>query len=554
MTPESRNRLRSFRSYFLGVLLPIGTAVALINAFVPAPERNDPRASAALTAAAGNEAQAEEQFGRLIQADSLDLELHRAYITAHFERPKTARGRQAPRDDSTIVRMYRAYAASANPAVADVGNYCLGLCEMKQDRYASGISFLNRVVNPRLPFLNNSKGFAFQKMGRADLAEQFFLRELDFGSNAEGAVANLSRLYYDRRDFNSLSEMRRNTAWKRFIPEDVLRFLLLHDRDAAGYFSQWMKSMLGHSQWDGILAAALILGVWFFYFVKIDVFEPERPGFLALALGLGMLFCLFCTALYDAAEYALGFRLTGRLLNDLLFCVVGIGLIEETVKIAPVLIMIRFARQADESFDFILYAAVSALGFAFIENLGYFRLSGLQNISGRALSAVMVHMGLTSLIMYGTYTAGRRSGRNVPAAFAASLAAACLIHGLYDFCLIQNERFSGLFLLSFAILVILVQGFGTVINNSINISEFFDAARTGRLRRMGRYLAYSLPYIAAFQYAVMALRFGPRNANAGAAQNLVVAFVLAWIVWLHLGNFQIEKNRVLPLFRKIRIS
>jgi hypothetical protein len=69
---------------------------------------------------------------------------------------------------------------------------------------------------------------------------------------------------------------------------------------------------------------------------------------------------------------------------------------------------------------------------------------------------------------------------------------------------------------------------------------------------MGRYLANSLPYVAAFQYAVMAFRFGPRNANADAFQSLVVAAALSWIVWLHLGNFEIEKGRLLPLFRKIR--
>jgi hypothetical protein len=267
-----------------------------------------------------------------------------------------------------------------------------------------------------------------------------------------------------------------------------------------------------------------------------------------------MLFCLMCTALYDTAEYALGFRLTGRALNDLVFCIFGIGLIEETVKIVPVFLIVRFFRQVDESIDYILYAAVSALGFAFIENLGYFELSGLHRISGRAMSAVMVHMGLTSLVMYGFLLARYKGRRGAPAVFALSLAAACVIHGLYDFCLIGDARFGGLFLLSFLILVLLVQGFGTVINNSINISVFFDSSKAERLRRMGRYLAYSLSYVVGFQYFIMAIRFGPGNANADAAQNLLVAFILVWIVWLHLGNFEIEKDKLLPLFRKIRSS
>jgi RsiW-degrading membrane proteinase PrsW (M82 family) len=523
----------------------------LINRFAPSPRRNDPRGLAELALAAGNPKSAEEQLLRLLGADSLNLELNRGCINAHFDRPKGKKG--GIRDDTTLVRRYRAYAASADPAARDVGNYCLGLCEMKENRYASGFTYLNRVGDSRLPFLNNSKGYALQKMGRTDLAEHFFMRELEFGSNIEGAVSNLSRLYVDRRDFGNLNALQRNAAWRRFIPEDIIRFIHLHGRDPARYIGQWMRSMLGHSPWDGVLAAGLILVIWFVYFIRMDVFEPERIGFLFLALGLGMVFCLFCTALYDIAEYSMGFRLTGRPLNDLLFCVVGIGLIEESVKIIPVLIMLRFTRQVNESFDYILYAAVSALGFAFIENLGYFQLSGLQNISGRALSSVMVHMGLTSMVMYGVLMARYRRGGSGAAAFLLSLAAACAIHGMYDFCLIEGARVYGLFLLSLLILILLVQGFGTVINNSINISSFFDESKAERLRRMGRYLAYSLPYVAAFQYAVMAFRFGPGNANAATFQNLLVASILAWIVWLHLGNFEIEKGKVLPMFRKIRV-
>jgi len=549
----NRRHSRSLLSYFLRVLLPIGAAVILINRFVPAPFPNDPKKRAEMAEAAGNTGPAEEQYLQLLAADSLDLELNRAFINAHFARPQGT-GRRGSRDDSTIVLRYRAYVSDENPAVRDVGNYCLGLCELKLNRFSSGFFFLDRVVNPKLPYLNNSKGFALQNMGRKDLAEHFFLKELEFGSNTEGAVSNLSRLYYERKDFRSLSDLRRNPAWGRFIPADILRFVLLHERAFRRYFLQWMESTLGHRLWDGILAAFCILLLWLAYFIQIDVFEPERISTVLLTLGLGMLSCLLCTVLYDTAEYALGFRLTGWPLNDLAFCIIGIGLIEETVKIVPVLMIVRFSRQVDESIDFVLYAAVSALGFAFIENLGYFHLSGLHRISGRALSAVMVHMGLTSLVMYGYLLARHKGRRGAQAVFALSLAAACVIHGLYDFCLIGDARFSGLFLLSFLILVLLVQGFGTAINNSINISAFFDASKAERLRRMGRYLAYSLSYVVGFQYIVMAIRFGPANANADAAQNLVVAFVLVWIVWLHLGNFEIEKNKILPLFRKIRTS
>ena len=84
-----------------------------------------------------------------------------------------------------------------------------------------------------------------------------------------------------------------------------------------------------------------------------------------------MLFAELCTLLYDFFDYSLGFKKSGEVVNDLFYCVFGIGLIEETVKIIPFLLMLKFSRQINESIDYVIYASVSALGFAFMENLIY---------------------------------------------------------------------------------------------------------------------------------------------------------------------------------------
>ncbi len=211
MTSGPKTHLRAFRSYLLRVLLPIGTIVLLVNQFVPAPFPEDPRKRADLTLNAGDVKSAEDQFLRLLHSDSLNVELNRAAINAHFDRPKGKNDRQ--REDTTIVRRYRAYASSADPAARDVGNYCLGLSELRQNRFSSGFSYLDRVADSKLPFLNNTKGYALLRMGRPDLAEGFFMRELEFGTNTEGAVTNLARRYFEKRDFRNLADLGRNPAW-----------------------------------------------------------------------------------------------------------------------------------------------------------------------------------------------------------------------------------------------------------------------------------------------------------------------------------------------------
>lgn len=60
-------------------------------------------------------------------------------------------------------------------------------------------------------------------------------------------------------------------------------------------------------------------------------------------------------------------------------------------------------REANEfySHDVLIYASVSALGFAFIENVLYFDVVGPHVIVGRALSSVLMHMALSTLALYG---------------------------------------------------------------------------------------------------------------------------------------------------------
>jgi RsiW-degrading membrane proteinase PrsW (M82 family) len=181
-----------------------------------------------------------------------------------------------------------------------------------------------------------------------------------------------------------------------------------------------------------------------------------------------MFFSELCIFFYDFLENGMGWKTGNGFVGDLVYCVFGIGVIEETVKIIPFLIMFKFTREINESVDYVIYAAVSALGFAFMENLIYFQDSGLDSITGRALICAVGHMSYSCIAVYGLfYCVYRKNGRHKLLYFAASFAAAVLFHGFYDL-ILMTKQVEFTFRMPFF--------FATVIGEVFIFSRIIDAA------------------------------------------------------------------------------
>ncbi|MDH5385252.1 MAG: PrsW family intramembrane metalloprotease, partial [Candidatus Aminicenantes bacterium] len=116
-----------------------------------------------------------------------------------------------------------------------------------------------------------------------------------------------------------------------------------------------------------------------------------------------------------------------------LFYSIGvIGLVEETFKFLPFLIIVVRLKAFDEKIDGIVYASTIALGFASYENFRYLAyLEGFE-LFGRAFASPLTHTIFSSI--WG-YTAGmaRISGKSFLTASLKGLAIAAFLHGLFDF-------------------------------------------------------------------------------------------------------------------------
>ena len=116
----------------------------------------------------------------------------------------------------------------------------------------------------------------------------------------------------------------------------------------------------------------------------------------------------------------------------LLYCVIGIGLLEETAKLAPVWLVCARWREFDEPVDGIVYASVSALGFASFENYKYMEFLEGAPMLARAAASPLTHAVFSSIWGYALGRA-RHDGTPVWRAVIPALALSALAHGVYDF-------------------------------------------------------------------------------------------------------------------------
>jgi RsiW-degrading membrane proteinase PrsW (M82 family) len=258
-----------------------------------------------------------------------------------------------------------------------------------------------------------------------------------------------------------------------------------------------------------LIISFLISFTWYRYLTWLDPFERETLGWeiTVFILACGTTFLTF--PLTDLVVPALGLQLDGTSWNDWWYCVIAIGLVEETVKLLPLLFILLFTRQADEPFDLILYGSISALGFAFVENTLYLQSTALYAVGGRVLFASVAHMFFTSIIAYSIAMARHRGAPVVPAG-VLGLVLAALAHGYYDFWLMGVGRPYVLTLIFFLGSIHLWRAMK---NNLVNLSPHYQEHMRPQPVMFRYRIINALLAIFLFTYVVKFLLAGRAEAN-----------------------------------------
>jgi len=195
-----------------------------------------------------------------------------------------------------------------------------------------------------------------------------------------------------------------------------------------------------------ILPIALAPGLfWLWYFYKRDVYEPEPLSLLTKLFFLGMV----ATALVWLLE-----TLASHVIEGLLFFVLAVPVIEESVKFIVVGLFAYRDREFDEPMDGIVYATATALGFATLENVIYILdqpsiSSVLITGTARAIMTVPGHALFGIFWGYGLGIAKFRPPGKRASIIIGGLLLGIAVHGIFNFLLDKSY-------LGFAILILII--------------------------------------------------------------------------------------------------
>lgn len=183
-----------------------------------------------------------------------------------------------------------------------------------------------------------------------------------------------------------------------------------------------------------------------YYIYKKDI-NKEPSGLLAKLFFAGVLSTILVLLLSGISEIFVPFL--GEEPENLnavqliIYVFIGIALIEEFCKWIMVYMISYNNKEFDELYDMIIYAVFVSLGFACLENILYVLGSGIQVGILRGLYAVPGHacdgifmgyfLGLAKLCEH------KKDLKNRNKNLALSLLVPSVLHGIYDYCIINEN-------------------------------------------------------------------------------------------------------------------
>lgn len=298
-----------------------------------------------------------------------------------------------------------------------------------------------------------------------------------------------------------------------------------------------------------IVLSAIIARVWLMYIKWIDVYEPERNVYLVTTFILSCFTLLLVFPVTDLIQ-SLGFNLNGDPINDFLYSTITIGLVEEVVKLIPLLIMISASKQLNEPIDYIVYASVSALGFAFIENILYIEKTGLSALSARLLYSSVAHMFFSSIVGYALAINVIKQRKRFFIHLTIGLVLASLAHGFYDFWLINKEFYFPIMTTIFYVGSLHI--WVTLKNNLINNTNFYRPDIKLDRENIKYKLITSIVFTIYIGYIAFAMLNGASAANTFLAHSATSFLFLVVYISLSFSSFNVVRGYIAPIRFPIR--
>lgn len=486
-------------------------------------------------------------YWKLIKVDSTIISNHFNFLKTYFQLPlaQNGRGRGTFKEYNEVVDYYRKLLSSSNSEVRDIGKFGRGMFFYHSGYVEEALTSFTNIYNQELPYLNYIYGSYF-RFGQYSKAIKYLKREISINSVNKDSYKELANTYFLMKRPYQLDSLLSNPVFFEHTTNKIKRYAYFKTKKIKAYsyaiFSRFFEGVNAY----GFLGALLILIIWFSYLLFIHRYLKKRWGTAMLILFLGMVFAFGTSLLTDFNSYVLGYRLKDEFFNDFIYCILGIGAIEELMKIIPLFLVMLFSKKLKEPIDYVVFASISALGFAFIENLIYFDDGGLKTIQGRSLSSTVTHMFNSSLIAYGIAIGKFAKKKNWGWYCFFFYILSSTFHGFYDFWLINSLARTFSFITFIWLLVSMVL-WVSVINNCLNNSYNRNIIWTYNPERLNSYLLFGLSAIFLLEYVLVAWRFNADVANAELKKDLSSGFFLLIFLTAKLSKFDVIPNYWAPL-------
>jgi RsiW-degrading membrane proteinase PrsW (M82 family) len=196
-----------------------------------------------------------------------------------------------------------------------------------------------------------------------------------------------------------------------------------------------------------LLLSAIAPAIMLMLFIYIrDRYEME-PWKMVIKVFLGGLVVAYPTFLVESYINPLD---NGTIYHSFMVS----GFTEEFVKYAVTLLLVYRNREFNETFDGIVYAVASSLGFATLENILYVMPSGFETAAVRALLPVSAHALFAIAMGYFLGIAKFAKKRSYRFCFLiAAIVIPSAAHGVYDSLLLSGYRWIELLVIPFMILM-----------------------------------------------------------------------------------------------------
>jgi RsiW-degrading membrane proteinase PrsW (M82 family) len=462
--------------------------------------------------------------------DSLSLNFHLHIITNHFSTPvytETVTSLNY-RNDDKLTRWYQQNATDPTPVFTDIGNFGLAAIYFNEGFIDLSMEQLVKVSNKEQPGYYLLRGMILEKAGLTEMASVCYRKESAYEENRKYALIKLAESFSDNRNFAALDSLVSGTELK--VSGSIASSIYLRKPDLVKYIQH---KFFNNLTFFSAIAAVIISGIWFYFLVLLQVFRKPAWRMLLFTFVTSAFIAPAGVMIFDLLNYFFNITLTGKILNDIIFCIAAIGFAEETLKFIPVIFcLILFRNSVKEPFDLMLLACVSALGFSFTENILYLS-NNSSLIQGRALTSTVSHMFDSSLIAYGLIRAKYRSGENMFIRLPLWLSAAAFTHGFYDFWIL-NEKVNQLHFITPLFMIICMVFWTTMINNTLNISPLFSYDKTPDQNTIKNYLTAGTVFIILMEYAHNAYLEGSENASLNFSVSLYSA---GFFIFFYSVNF-----------------